>query len=113
MRHRSHATPLKITSLAAAALAAVLLFAAAPPLRADNHNCQHRIAVADHHLDQAVARHGWRSRQADRARHELRQARENCWNANHRWWDEHEHRWHTERDWDDHDHDHDMDHDRH
>jgi hypothetical protein len=24
----------------------------------------------------------------------------------HRWWDEHEHRWHTERDWDDHDHGH-------
>ncbi len=101
------------TALAAAALAAVLMFAAAPVLRADDHDCQRRIARADHKLDQDVARHGWQSRQAEHSRHELREARERCWNENHRWWEEHERRWHTERDWDDHDHDRDRDHDHH
>jgi hypothetical protein len=74
-------------------------------------DCQHRIAKADHKLHEAAARHGWNSPQAERARHELREARERCWNRNHRWWDEEGHRWHTERDWDDHDHDRDRDHD--
>ena len=100
-------------SLAAVALAAFLIFAAAPLVRADEHDCQRRIARADHKLDQAVAHHGYRSRQANSARIELREARERCWNGDHRWWDEHERRWHTERDWDDHDHDHERDHDRH
>src|SRR5258708_40375008 len=95
------------TALAASALAAFLMFAAAPVLRADDHDCQRRIARADHKLDQDVARHGWQSRQAEHSRHELREARERCWNENHRWWEEHERRWHTERDWDDHDHDRD------
>ena len=101
--------------LAIAALAAFVMFVAAPVLQANDHDCQRRIAQADHKLDQAVAHHGWHSKQADHARRELHAARENCWNANHRWWDEHEHRWHSERDWDDRDHDHDMDrdHDHH
>ena len=105
MRHRWKHSQLRTTSLAAAALASFLIIGAATPVRADDRNCQHRIVNADHRLDQAVARHGWQSRQADHARHELREARESCWNANHRWWDEHEHRWHKERDWDEHDHD--------
>jgi len=49
--------------------------------------------------------HGRDSRQADKARHDLHEARENCYSRTHRWWDEHEHRWHSDRDWDDHDHD--------
>ena len=101
------------TFLGAAALAAFLLFTSTPLLRADDHHCQRHVAQPDHKLDQAVARHGWQSRQAERARHDLREARERCWNSNHRWWDEHERRWHTERDWNDNDHDHDRDHDHH
>jgi len=43
------------------------------------------IAKADHKLHEAVEHHGW--------------------NERHRWWDEDGHRWHSDRDWDDHDHD--------
>jgi hypothetical protein len=35
----------------------------------------------------------------------LHNVRERCWREQHRWWEEHERRWHTERDWDEHDHD--------
>jgi len=35
----------------------------------------------------------------------LREAREWCWTHEHKWWDEDNRRWHTDRDWDDHDHD--------
>jgi hypothetical protein len=45
------------------------------------------------------------------ARQQLHEAREYCWSHAHKWWDEGNHRWHTDRDWDDRDHDHD--HDRH
>jgi len=95
--------------LAAAALAGFLMFVGAPHLRADD-DCQRRIAKADHRLHEAIEHHGYQSEQAEHRRHELHEARERCWNANHRWWDEHEHRWHTDHDWDDHDHDHDRDH---
>ena len=84
-----------------AALAGVLLFTGAPHLRADEAECQHRLARADHKLHEAVEHHGWDSRQADHARHELHEARESCWHSYHRWWDEDEHRWHSDRDWDD------------
>lgn len=93
--------------LAAAALVGLLSFAATPRVYADDYGrCQRRIAKADHKLHEAVEHHGWNSRQADHARHELGEARERCWNNYHRWWDEDGHRWHTDRDWDDHDHDH-------
>jgi hypothetical protein len=92
--------------LAAAAIAGLVVFAGAPSARADDdRNCQRRIVKADHKLHEAVEHHGWDSRQADRARHELHEARERCWNERHRWWDEDGHRWHSDRDWDDHDHD--------
>ena len=113
MQHRWNHSLFGKAALAAAALAGFLMFTAGPLLRADDHDCQRRIVRADHKLDQAVARHGFRSEQAARARRELREARERCWNGTHRWWDEHERRWHTERDWDDNDHDHDRDHDHH
>jgi hypothetical protein len=96
------------TMLAAAALVGMLAFAGAPRASAENYDkCQRRIAKADHKLHEAAEHHGWNSRQADRARQELHEARERCWNQNHRWWDEDGHRWHSDRDWDDHDHDHD------
>jgi hypothetical protein len=94
------------TVLAGVALGGFLLFAGAPCLRADNSSyCQRRLAKADHRLHEAIEHHGRQSRQADHARIQLREAREYCWTRSKRWWDEDEHRWHTERDWDDHDHD--------
>lgn len=96
--------------LAAAAIGGFLLLAGAPRAAADEHGCQRRIVRADHHLHEAAEHHGWDSPQARHARVELHEAREFCWSHYHRWWDEDAHRWHTERDWDEHDHDHDHDH---
>ena len=87
--------------LTGAALTAFLVFTGAAGLKADESECQHRLAKADHRLHEAVEHHGWDSRQADHARHELHEAREYCWSSYHRWWDEDDHRWHTNRDWDD------------
>jgi len=98
--------------LAGAALAGFLLFTGAPRLRADNDACQKRISRADHRLHEAIEHHGRESKQAENARHELHEAREYCFTHFHRWWDEDGHRWHSDRDWDDHDHDRDRDHDR-
>ncbi len=94
--------------LATAALGAMLAFGAAPRAfgrHYDDDRCQRRIAKADHKLHEAIEHHGWYSRQADHARHELHEARERCWRERHRWWDEDGRRWHSDRDWDDHDHD--------
>jgi len=93
--------------LSGAVLTAALLFTAVPRLHAEDHyeRCQRRIAHADHELHEAMERHGRHSPQAEHKRHELREARERCWNEYHRWWDEDEHRWHTDRDWNEHDHD--------
>ena len=99
------------TLLATAALGGFLLLAGAPRAVADDDYCRHRLSKADHRLHEAVEDHGWNSRQADHARRVLHEARESCWNRDHRWWDEHGHRWHTDRDWDDHDHDRDRDYD--
>jgi hypothetical protein len=87
--------------LTGAALTAFLLFTSAPRLKADEAECQHRVEKADHRLHEAVEHHGWDSKQAEHARHELREAREYCYTTYHRWWDEDEHRWHSDRDWDD------------
>jgi hypothetical protein len=87
--------------LTGVALAAFLFFTSALHVRADEAECQHRVVKADHHLHDAVEHHGWDSKQAEHARHELREAREYCWSTYHRWWDEDGHRWHTDRDWDD------------
>jgi hypothetical protein len=97
--------------LASLVFAGAMLLAGASAVRADNA-CQKRISKADHKLHEAVEKHGWKSPQAERRRHELADARAYCWEHGRRWWDEDGHRWHTERDWDDHDHDHDRDHDR-
>ncbi len=113
MRHRLNNSLFGKTALAAVALIGFLMFTGAPRLRADRDDCQRRVARADHRLHEAIEHHGYRSEQAERRRHELHEARERCWSARHRWWDEHEHRWHTERDWDDRDHDRDHDRDNH
>jgi hypothetical protein len=88
--------------------ATTVFFATATMTRADD--CQKRIAKADHKLHEAIEHHGWQSSQADHWRNELAEARSYCWEHSHRWWDEDGHRWHSDRDWDDHDHDHDHDH---
>jgi hypothetical protein len=94
--------------LAGAVLSVALFFTAVPRLHAEDYErCQRRIAHADHELHEAIERHGRHSIQAERKRHELHEARERCWGTYHRWWDEDEHRWHTERDWNEHDHDRD------
>jgi hypothetical protein len=113
---------LGITALMAAALTAFATLSAAPSLRADDQDCQKRISRADHKLHDAIEHHGYRSSQADRARHDLAEAREQCWTSYHKWWDEDDQRWHTDRDWRDEDHEHygerdrrdpnDRDHDR-
>ncbi len=87
-------------------LAAFLLCAAAPRLQAeDQDRCQRRVAHAEHELHEAIEKHGRHSKQANHERRELHEARERCWSERHQWWDEHEHRWHKDRDWDEHDHD--------
>jgi hypothetical protein len=85
---------------------ALLGFLAGPGARVlqANDDCQTNIVKYDHKLHEAIEHHGANSKQADHARHELNNARERCWQANHRWWDEDDHRWHNDRDWDDHDH---------
>jgi hypothetical protein len=92
-------------SLPAAALAAVFALATAAPAVRAGDDCQERMAKIDHKLHDAIEHHGNHSSQADHWRHELAQQRDRCWAANHRWWSEDDHRWHTERDWDEHDHD--------
>lgn len=104
MQHRSNFGSLK-TVLGTAALATGLtFFARTPTAKADD--CQERIVKADHRLHEAIEHHGFQSKQADHARHELREAREYCWEHSHHWWDAEGNRWRTEHDWDDHDHDH-------
>lgn len=92
-------------TLATAALAGMFAITGTPRAMADDDDCQRRIYRADHKLHEAVEHHGWDSRQADHWRQELHEARERCWREHHRWWDEDGHRWHSDRDWDDHDHD--------
>ena len=87
----------------AAAVAALFALATAPRAHADD-DCQRKVAHADHQLHEAIEHHGYESKQAEHWRHELHEARERCWSKRHRWWNEDDHRWHVERDWDDHDH---------
>jgi len=105
MGNRITGSVLGKATLAAMALAGLLFLGAAPGARADD--CQKRVRRADHDLHKAARRYGWDSPQAAHERHELSEARARCWERNHRWWDEDDRRWRSERDWDDHDHDHD------
>jgi len=92
--------------LAGGILTTVLLFAAVPRLHAEDlDRCQRRVAHAEHELHESIEKHGRNSRQANHERRELHNARERCWRERHQWWDEHEHRWHNDRDWNEHDHD--------
>lgn len=92
-------------TIVVSALASSLCFLGAAAVRADD-DCQKRVERADHKLHEAGEHHGWNSPEAAKYREELSQARSHCWEHNHRWWSEDDHRWHTGRDWDEHDHDH-------
>ena len=107
-RHRARGTRAASSLLLSLTLGAGVAMMAAPRAHAeDQDRCQRRIVHAEHELHEAIERHGRHSREADHERRELHEVRERCWRENHRWWDEHEHRWHQERDWDEHDHDRD------
>jgi hypothetical protein len=91
-------------SLPAVALGFALLLTSTPGAAAYPDDCSRRTVRAERKLHEAIEHHGPHSRQADHWRYELRAARERCWRERHQWWDEHEHRWHHDRDWDDRDH---------
>jgi hypothetical protein len=99
--YRSRKRGLGQVLLAGTALLGFLFFVEAPRVQANESECQHRIAKADHRLHEAIEHHGWNSPQAEHARHQLHEAREYCWSTYHRWWDEDDRRWRSERDWDD------------
>jgi ribosome-associated translation inhibitor RaiA len=90
------------TAIASTVLSAVLLFASAPLLRADEDRskCQHHIEKAEAKLSHAISRHGERSSQARSAREHLNAERRECWGRHHAWYNAQEGRWHTEQDWD-------------
>ena len=96
---------IKKTLAATAVLSFGLMLGAAPQARAEDHReCQERVERAEGRLDQAVRKHGERSRQAEDRRRDLNAERERCWSRYHGWWDGRAHQWRTDRDWDDHDH---------
>jgi len=66
-----------------AACVVSLFLAGALPVRAldrdhDGHRCERQIRKAENNLQKAIRKHGERSRQAERRRHELEEARERC-----------------------------------
>lgn len=67
-------------TLAGIALGALVVFGGASAAQAANPygDCERRIERAENKLDKAIAHHGYYSWQADHARHELREAREEC-----------------------------------
>jgi hypothetical protein len=94
------------TVLTATATVAIVGFTAAPTLRANDAECQSRVNKADHKLHEAIEKHGYKSPQADHARHDLTEAREHCWTEYHKWWDSDSQSWRMDRDWHDDDHEH-------
>lgn len=86
-------------------LAAAMLVTVPRSYAEDDHaKCQHQIERAESKLDQAIRKHGEHSPQAEQRRRDLNAERDRCWNVYHGWWDGHEKRWHTDRDWDHDDH---------
>ena len=64
------------------AIVIALFLAGTVPARAlvrdDDRRCEERIHKAEANLQNAIRKHGERSRQAERRRHELQEARERC-----------------------------------
>lgn len=68
------------TGLLAAMLCGFLLLGGAAPAQAHERydRCAQRIHRAEEKLERAIHRHGPNSRQAQKHRHELEEAREHC-----------------------------------
>lgn len=86
----------KVRTLIAALVVFAFLGGAVPTQALDrdhdnDRKCEQRIRNAEHKLQQAIRKHGERSRQAQSRRHDLEEARERCRRGHDR----------------DHDHDHD------
>src|SRR5258708_36667725 len=75
-----------------AALAGFLLFTGAPRVSAGESECEHRTERADHRLHEAIEHHGWDSPQPETARHQLREARQDCWSPSNKGGTPHAHR---------------------
>ena len=86
------------TTLISLVLSGCLLGSALPLMADRRSDCDRRIHRAEENLNKEVRRHGEQSRQAEKRRHELNAAREQC-----REFDQNR----------DHDHDHDHDQERH
>ena len=72
-------------ALATAALGGFLFFAGAPGAQAaDRDDCQRKIAKTEHKLNDAIEDHGYNSRQADKWRHERREAVQRCYGRDYR-----------------------------
>ncbi len=79
----------------------LFFFVGAPRAAADDWGkCQRRVEKAEWKLHREIEKHGWYSRQAQRRRYELRDARERCWREYGRWWDGRGRSWRGDRDWD-------------
>ena len=77
-------------ALIAACVVSIFLVGAVPAraLNADrdhdrDRKCEQRIRKAEFNLDKAIRRHGPGSRQAERRRQELEEARERCHHGDH------------------------------
>ena len=69
----------KTTLVAAMSGVFLLVCCVAPALAGDrDHECRERIEKAEAKLRREIDRHGERSRQAEKRRHELDEARERC-----------------------------------
>jgi hypothetical protein len=105
------------TAVAAVVAGALCFSVAAPRAHADDDRkarCQRTVEKAEARLDRAIQKHGERSHEAEERRRDLNAERDRCWSENHQWYNAREHRWETERNWDQDHHDHDnRDNDQH
>lgn len=70
--------------MAAMFVGGLAMFGAAPNARADE--CNRTIRYDDARLNEAIARHGYYSRQAEHWRHERREALARCWRDRDGYW---------------------------
>ena len=83
--------------LMAFVMTAFLAFTAAPRVHADERSaCQHAIEKAEARLDDAIAKRGEHSHEAEERRHELNDERQHCWDKYHEWWNGRDHEWHKD-----------------
>ena len=68
----------KNTVVAAMLGGALLIGGALPSLADSRHDCEKRIRKAEDNLQREMQRHGERSREAERRRHDLERERQNC-----------------------------------